>query len=417
MSAHRTIVLFEDDGWRDLYPLTLARPVYELRYGISVFLTKAKYTFDGSKILLHMRKYLQEVEAESRPEYQINDLSGVEGPFLFLNGRLIYTNETHKLAEGGDAILVNGDGELIGARISSVPDALKNKVENGEPLTKEDFGELPTEEVNAKLFHHLWELVHENGSEIVREYERFGKKGIYGKVYDGAHLVGDEIFVGEGAVIQPGVVLDAEEGPIYIDEGAVIMANSTVVGPAFIGKGSKIKIGAKIYENVSIGPICKIGSEVDESIVHSYANKQHDGFLGHAYVAPWVNLGAGVSNSDLKNNYSTVKVFLAPDRKVNTGSMFVGLMIGDHSKAGINTMFNTGTVVGVAANVFGAGFPPKFVPSFAWGGASGFVPHQFDKAVETARRVMARRKVELTDAYRRMLQHIFEMTADERKDF
>ncbi len=417
MSVHRDIVLFEDDGWRELYPLTLARPTYELRYGIAVFLTKAKYTFKDSKIYLHTRKYLEEVEREARTDHRVNELPEGDSPLLFLNGRLIYDNETHRLANGEDALLVNADGEFIGARISSIPDGLRSKIESGETLSEADFPELPREEVKASLFHHLWELVHQNGSEIVREYEKFGKKGIFGKVYDGAHLVGDEIYIGEGAVIQPGVVLDAEEGPIYIDENAVIMANSTVVGPAFIGKGSKIKIGAKIYENVSIGPICKIGSEVDESIVHSYANKQHDGFLGHAYVAPWVNLGAGVSNSDLKNNYSTVKVFLAPDRKINTGSMFVGLMIGDHSKAGINTMFNTGTVVGVAANVFGAGFPPKFVPSFAWGGAAGFVEHQFEKAVETARRVMARRKVELTDAYRRMLQHIFEMTKDERKDF
>ncbi len=415
MSGHKNIVLFEDAGWRDLYPLTLARPVYELRFGISVFLTKAKYTFKDASIYLHVRKYLEEVESEARPGYPVNKVP--EGPALFLNGRLIYTDETARLAEGGDALLVNQDGEFIGARVAEVPEKVKSKLLNGEAIERSDFEGLTVEEVDAKLFHYLWELVHANGGEIEREYRIFGKKGIYGRVHEGAHIVGDEVFIGEGAVVQPGVVLDAEEGPIYIDEGAVIMANSTVVGPAFIGKGSKIKIGAKIYENVSIGPICKIGSEVDESIVHSYANKQHDGFLGHAYVAPWVNLGAGASNSDLKNNYSTVKVFLAPDRKIDTGSMFVGLMIGDHSKAGINTMFNTGTVVGVAANVFGAGFPPKFVPSFAWGGAAGFVEHKFEKAVETARRVMARRKVELTPAYEKMLRHIFELTKDERKDF
>ncbi len=415
MSGRKSVVLFEDIGWRDLYPLTLTRPVYELRYGITVFLTKARYTFSDARIYLHARKYLAEVEKEARPDFPINEVP--ETPALFLNGRLLYSSETAELMEGEDALLVNGDGEFVGARVSSVPDKVKAKLQNGELLDKEDFEGLPVQEVDARLFHYLWELVHSNGDEIVREYRLFGKSGIHGKVYEGAHIVGDDIFIAEGAVIQPGVVLDAEEGPIFIDENAVIMANSTVVGPAFIGKGSKIKIGAKIYENTSIGPICKIGSEVDESIVHSYANKQHDGFMGHAYVAPWVNLGAGTSNSDLKNNYSTVKVFLAPDRKIDTGSMFVGLMIGDHSKAGINTMFNTGTVVGVAANVFGAGFPPKFVPSFAWGGAAGFVEHQFDKAVATARRVMARRKVELTPAYEKMLRHVFEMTAEERKDF
>ncbi|MFQ5865804.1 MAG: transferase, partial [bacterium] len=156
-----------------------------------------------------------------------------------------------------------------------------------------------------------------------------------------------------------------------------------------------------------------VGGEMEKSIIHSYSNKQHEGFLGHAYLGQWVNIGAGTNNSDLKNNYSSVKVDLG-GAVVDSGSQFVGLFMGDHSKTGINTMFNTGTVVGVMSNVFGAGFPPRFIPSFVWGGHDGFVEHELEKALETARRVMARRRIEMSSAYERLLRLIFDLTQSER---
>jgi UDP-N-acetylglucosamine diphosphorylase/glucosamine-1-phosphate N-acetyltransferase len=192
------------------------------------------------------------------------------------------------------------------------------------------------------------------------------------------------------------------------------MANASLQGPVYVGAKSAIKMGAKIYEGTSIGEVCKVGGEVEETIIHSYSNKQHEGFLGHAYLGQWVNIGADSNNSDLKNNYGTVKVYVDGEM-VDSGLMFVGLTMGDHAKCGINTMFNTGTVVGVMSNVFGSGYPEKFIPSFTWGGVEGMETYDIDKALEVARRVMARRKTALPAAQEKMLRQVFAMTASERK--
>ena len=205
--------------------------------------------------------------------------------------------------------------------------------------------------------------------------------------------------------------MDAEHGPIYISKNATIMANAVIEGPCFIGEKTTIKIGAKIYEGCTFGEVCKIGGEIEESIVHAYSNKQHEGFIGHAYIGEWCNFGADTNNSDLKNNYSNVKVQIN-DTLVDSGSMFVGLFMGDHSKTGINTMLNTGTVVGVGCNVYGGDFPPRLIPSFHWGGGTGpTVKYDFDKIMETAQNVMDRRDIELTDALLRLYRNIYDKEA------
>jgi UDP-N-acetylglucosamine diphosphorylase/glucosamine-1-phosphate N-acetyltransferase len=192
------------------------------------------------------------------------------------------------------------------------------------------------------------------------------------------------------------------------------MPQSTIAGPTYIGKGSTIKVGAKIYAGTSIGEVCKVGGEVEESIMHSYSNKQHDGFLGHAYVGMWVNLGAGTSNSDLKNDYGIVRVEIGGET-IDTGSMYVGATIGDHSKTGILTALNTGTIVGTGCNLYGAVLHDKFVPSFTWGEGGAYVEYRLEKFLRVARSVMARRKMELSTAEESMLREAFSLTADERK--
>ena len=222
------------------------------------------------------------------------------------------------------------------------------------------------------------------------------------------------IFIENGAVIYPGSVPDAKDGPIYIGKNVKIFPQSTIIGPACILDGSSIKAGAQIYENTTIGPVCKIGGEVEESIIHGYSNKQHAGFLGHAYLASWINLGPGTDYSDLKNNYSSVKVQVGTE-KVDTGLTFVGLTMGDHSKSAIGTTFNTGTVVGAVA-ISLDWFPPKYIPSFTWCGEQKmFTVYDVEKAIGVARVVMARRNIEL-----RMLKRISSgicimPTADERR--
>jgi UDP-N-acetylglucosamine diphosphorylase/glucosamine-1-phosphate N-acetyltransferase len=223
------------------------------------------------------------------------------------------------------------------------------------------------------------------------------------------------IIVEKGAVIKPGSVLDAEEGPIYIGKNVTVFPQSTIIGPACILDGSSIKVGAQIYGNTTIGPVCKVGGEVEGSIIHSYSNKQHAGFLGHSYLGSWVNLGASTNTSDLKNNYGNIKVQIGTEQ-IDTGLTYAGLTMGDHSKSAIGTTFNTGTVVGVCCNVFGTGFPPKYIPSFAWCGTQqSYQTYQVEKAIALARVVMARRNMELSEAEADLLREVYHGTVEDRR--
>jgi UDP-N-acetylglucosamine diphosphorylase/glucosamine-1-phosphate N-acetyltransferase len=204
----------------------------------------------------------------------------------------------------------------------------------------------------------------------------------------------------------------AEKGPVYIGEGAQIMANSVVRGPAAICEKSVIKMGAKIYEDTTIGPVCKVGGEVANVIFHSYSNKAHDGYAGNSVFGQWCNLGADTNTSNLKNNYSTVKVIdWRTKKEIDTGQQFIGTIMGDHSKTGINAMLNTGTLCGVCCNLFSDDYPPKFVPSFSWVSGNDIVPYHFEKAVEAMERMMQRRDVPLTPSYHRMMKAIFQATS------
>jgi UDP-N-acetylglucosamine diphosphorylase/glucosamine-1-phosphate N-acetyltransferase len=201
---------------------------------------------------------------------------------------------------------------------------------------------------------------------------------------------------------------------VIIDNDVFIYPNSFIEGPCYIGASSKVKSGAAIYGNTSIGKVCKIGGEVEQSIFMDYSNKQHSGFIGHSYIGSWVNLGADTNNSDLKNNYSKIKIKFSA-KEINTGVQFLGLMIGDHSKSAINTMFNTGTVVGYCCNIFSAGFPDKFIPSFTWGGDDLSKVYDISKALETARIVTGRRKIDFSSVDEKLFNLIFEFTKPDRE--
>ena len=234
------------------------------------------------------------------------------------------------------------------------------------------------------------------------------------KKYTGVNFVNKKnIFIGKDVDIKPGVVLDASTGPIYIEKNVTIFPNAVIQGPFYIGESSKIKSCATIYPNVSIGKVCKVGGEVEDTIIHPFSNKQHSGFLGHSYLGSWINLGADTNNSDLQNNYGSIKVQVN-GRHIDSGKQFVGLMMGDHSKTAINTMFNTGTVVGFSSNVFGAGFPPKYIPSFGWGGSDSMKEYKLVKAIETAKAVFARRDKNFEKDDEEMFETIFNLTKEER---
>ncbi len=406
------LCIFEDEGYKNLLPLAYFRPVYDLRCGINTLREKIARAYPDLPLTLLCRDYLEEVTKEANPELTVNQLS--EDDYLFVNGRVLFNDalksRLNTLREG---LYLQGETVVAAVVPPEKLGALQARV--GQPLRKEDFSGLPIQEIEATILNYTWDFVHHNPEQISADFAYYDQGGVLeGQIYENVSILNKSaVFIGEGAQIKPGVILDAEEGPIYIARGAKILHNATIIGPAFVGEQSAVKIGAKIYEGVSIGQVCKVGGEVEESIIHSYSNKQHDGFLGHAYLGQWVNIGADTNNSDLKNNYGNVKVYVN-GKMVDSGSMFVGATIGDHSKTGINTMLNTGTVIGVFSNVYGSGFPPKFIPSFSWGGAEGLVEHRFEKALATARQVMKRRNKTLTPALEKLYRQVYELTREER---
>lgn len=410
-----SICLFEDSTYSQLLPLVYSRPTYDLRCGILTLREKVQHYFPQTPISLHCREYLSELVRQQNPNLSVNEIKGKS--CLFINGRVIVNAElAEQITTDVDTLFVKGEA-IVAARVSgSKLELLKNKL--NDLFTFSDFHDLFKKEVDADFINYPWDLVANNGKQIVSDFNLLtsgisGSK-IKGKVYPGAHLVNEEnIFIDEGAKVKPGVVLDAESGPIYIGKNAKIFPNAVIEGPAFIGSNTAIKIGAKIYENTSIGEVCKVGGEVEESIIHSFANKQHDGFLGHSYLGMWTNIGAATNNSDLNNNYGNVKVHINGEL-VDSGLMFVGLVMGDHSKCAINTMFNTGTVAGVSSTIFGVGFPQKYIPSFSFGGSESITANNIDKAVEVAKRVTSRRNVIFTATDEKVLRKIFEMTKEER---
>ena len=413
-----TICLFEDDAASQLLPLAYFRPVYNLKCGIFTLKEKILDTFPNADITLHCRGYLAEYVKFRNPRIRVNEVPS--GETLFLNGRVIVDKSLSKqLLESLDDHLFMLGNEVVAARVSARSiGRFLGKMD--DPISANMFDGFPRSTVNALMVSYPWDLVKHNGDELVKDFGRLMKrvkgKRIRGVVSKGVHLLGrKDIYIGEGARVNPGVVLDAEEGPIYIGKQARIFPQATIIGPVSVGEKSWIKVGAQIYGHTSIGPLSKVGGEVEGTIIHGYSNKQHGGFLGHAYVGAWVNLGADTNNSDLKNNYGTVRVTMG-DKQIDTGMQFVGLTMGDHSKSAINSMFNTGTVVGVSSNIFGYGFPPKYVPSFSWGAAGEtFTTFSVDKAIEVAKRVMARRGITFGGEEDRLFRKIFELTGDERR--
>lgn len=216
------------------------------------------------------------------------------------------------------------------------------------------------------------------------------------------------IFVAEGAVVEAGAILNASTGPVFIGPGARVECGAILKGPVAICEKATVKMGARVSEATTIGPLCKVGGEIMNSIFHSYSNKAHDGFVGNSVIGQWCNLGADTNTSNLKNNYSRIRLrdWLSGET-IDTGIQFFGTVMGDHSKTAINTMLNTGTICGVSANIFTSGFPPKYIPSFSWLGDEGQTTYRLEKALEAMSAMMGRRDIELSDTYRKMIEHLF----------
>lgn len=385
------LILFDDHSWENLLPLTFTKPAAELRVGILVIREKWERII-GAKASWMTQDYLASKFSMEKGQ-----------DTLLLNGTLLPGKEVVS------CILSLKDGEalktgetLLAARVlqSESKSVLADLLENAQEFTGQ-----------IDLVDYPWKIFTLNGQEIVSDFQLL-TDGRSSQPLSTSIRVSEpgNIFVEEGFKGEH-ITLNAEKGPIYLGKDTEIMEGSVIRGPFAICEHSAVKLSAKIYGPTTIGPHCKAGGEINNSVIQGYSNKGHDGFLGNAVIGEWCNLGADTNNSNLKNNYSEVKVWNYPaNRFIKTGLQFCGLIMGDHSKCGINTMFNTGTVVGVSANIFGSGFPRNFIPSFSWGGAAGMSVYKTDKAFETMELVMERRGVKLTEEDRAIYQHIFEQS-------
>ena len=399
----------------NFYPLSLSRPVWELRVGFESLGKKLVAKLGAEDVACFVPDYMAAAYREQRG-WPVNDPATLAGEDLLIVDGRVKADSFDVAATGPSEVGVDGEGNVLYARIAS-GDMGGLGAEGIDELVAAAKAKLPNVSVSLPVWTYTWDLVLANPDEIAADFKAAGRSGVEGEVEQPHSVRGSEqdVYIARGAVIHPMVVIDAENGPVYIDRDVEVHPFSRIEGPCYIGPGS-ILLGAKCREGNSIGPVCRIGGEVEESIIHGYSNKYHDGFLGHAYVGEWVNLGAMTTNSDLKNDYSNVSVTLGHRRTVDTGSTKVGSLIGDHVKTSIGTLLNTGSYVGPMALVMATGEPlPKFIPSFAWF-LKGHVTKGFGRAklYETAQAVLSRRGRQWTDAQQAMWDAVFELTAEAR---
>ena len=409
------ICLFEDAGFKNLLPLVYLRPVYDLRCGILTIREKIEKHFPSHDIILHSRNVLVNSLRENKFNLLPDKIE--DDSIIFVNGRLLPDSEFVEIinSAGNNTIFISGD-ELAAAKLTGTN--LKSFLkQNPELINTCDLPDCSKIEVKTKLLKYSWNYIYNNADEIKKDFDLLVTASSEINEFPGVHFLNKgNIYLGKGVELLPNVVIDASKGPIYIGDNVKIMPNACIQGPVYIGNNSTIKPNSYIYEGTSIGPVCKAGGEIENSIMHSYSNKQHDGFLGHSYLGSWVNIGAGSNTSDLKMNYGSVKVKLNGE-DIDTGLTFLGLIMGDHSKCGIDTMFNTGTITGISSSLFGCGFLPKYIPSFIWGGTDGYKEGEIRKAMETAKIVKSRRNVSMSVAKLELLKAAFEATKKERTDF
>lgn len=400
----RNIILFDDDQWKGLLPLCYTKPIAELRVGILTISEKWANHLDGSVSYI-TQDYLSQ-------KYPIN----ISSDNIVINSRFLPGDQLLSLInqmEFNDAILL-GD-TLIAARMNENQFA---KLIDSKEIEELKGIELRGQEEYISYISRPPDIYSLNDQEIRSDYKLLTHNRTSQLIPDQVMLTNNsdsDIFIEEGAKLYP-CFLNSEQGPIYIGKNAQIMEGAMIRGPVAIGTKSQVKMGAKIYGATTIGPSSKIGGEVNNSVIQGNSNKSHDGFLGNSVIGEWCNIGADSNCSNLKNNYKEVKIWnYNTESFESTGLTFCGLIMGDHSKAGINTMFNTGTVVGVSCNLFGSGFPRNFVPSYAWGGTKGYITFRLDKSLELAETVMKRRDQELTNDDRIILEHVFHLSSQYRQ--
>lgn len=383
-------IVFIEPFRHQLLPFTYTKPVSELRCGILKMHEKWEKALPDSSFSNQTEKYLQ----ESRWPVNISDDNIFLNASIFPNDEIIYDL---KNLEPKQALYFE---ETLVAYRSAKLGGFDHKIQ------------LKTKPMMIK---NTWDIFALNHEAIAQDFETITKGRKTQPIPDHVLVIKPEqIFIEDGAKLY-NATLNATEGPIYIGKDSEIMESVNIRGPFALCAHATVKMGAKIYTGTTIGPYSKVGGEVSNSVIQGYSNKGHDGFLGNSVIGEWCNLGADTNTSNLKNNYAAVKLWdYDKGGFKDTGLQFCGLMMGDHSKCGINTMFNTGTVVGVSVNIYGSGFPRNFIPSFSWGGSSGFITYKFSKAIEVAQVVMKRRSVAFDEKDKHILQSVFDETQQYR---
>ena len=386
-------IFFDDYTWQSLLPMTHTRPVSEIRIGILRIREK------WENYLKVKFSFLTEDYLSKKFEYK----PGKEN--IFINGSILPSAELIKEIQslkGGEKLIK--DDVIIAGRIDG--DVRSYKSFQEAVFNKTKICDTTFEKINFN-----WDIFSKNEKALNDDFHLI-TEGRKSKPLSKTNTIisPENIFLEEGAKVEC-AILNGASGVIYVGKDAEIMEGAMIRGPFALCEHSQVKMGAKIYGSTTVGPHCKVGGEISNSVIIGFSNKAHDGFLGNSVLGEWCNLGADSNNSNLKNNYSKIKVWNYKDETfINSGLQFCGLIMGDHSKCSINTMFNTGTVVGVSANIFGTGFPPKFVPSFAWGGSEGFITYRLEDALEVAQRVYERRQLDFDNVEKDILRNLFEST-------
>ena len=387
-------ILFDGSARNQLLPFTYTRPVADIRVGILTIREK-------------WEKMLGFTSSTVTEDYLIDKFPMIEmEQNIFINASVLPTE--HLVS------LIQNLSENKALFIDDEPLAFFAKED--QEIDFETFDILQYTNDDILRIENTWDIFKLNGEAIKRDFKLLTTDRESQLIPEmTVSFNKDQIFIEEGAVL-PLCSLNANDGPIYIGKDSEIMEGSMIRGPFALCENATIKMGAKIYGATTIGPHSKIGGEVNNCVIFGYSNKGHDGFLGNSVLGEWCNIGADTNNSNLKNNYAEVRLWdYETEGFAKTGLQFCGLMMGDHSKCGINTMFNTGSVVGVSANIFGSGFPRNFIPSFSWGGSAGMITYKTNKAFEVAEVVMTRRQIAFTEVDVQILEHVFEETSKWRK--
>lgn len=387
-------ILFDGDVRNALLPFTYTKPVADLRIGILTIREKWEKHLSLTTTTLtedYLEKKYPMVEMEEN---------------VMINASFCPTEKLVDLVKN----LSKNEAIFKGDDVIAFYTSDSQEEVNFDEYKQIEFAD------DVLQIKNTWDIFSLNDKAIQQDFDLLTEGRKSQPIPESVQTINKEnIFLEEGAKVSF-AILNASSGPIYIGKNAEIMEGSVVRGALAMCENSVLKLGAKIYGATTLGPHCKVGGEVNNSVLMGYSSKAHDGFLGNSVLGEWCNLGADTNNSNLKNNYAEVRLWdYNTGRFARTGLQFCGLMMGDHSKCGINTMFNTGTVIGVSTNIFGSGFPRNFVPSFSWGGASGFTEYKIDKVFEVAEVVMKRRNLELDDTEKQILQHIFDITKQYRK--